>query len=74
MKKAVGAKTFERDLSGDNQIAAYSEARSPHFQMICAALRELIDKAIPKATARVWHGSPVWFIDDNPDLTSGRNL
>jgi hypothetical protein len=26
----------------------------------------LIDAALPKATARVWHGSPVWFIDENP--------
>ena len=26
----------------------------------------LIDTALPKATSKVWHGSPVWFIDDNP--------
>src|SRR5262249_26648366 len=32
----------------------------------CELLRELIDVAIPKATCKVWHGSPVWFIDDNP--------
>src|SRR5262245_46534746 len=66
MKKSVGAKTVERDLSDDNQIAAYSEVYSPPFQVMCNALRELIDKAVPKATAKVWHGSPVWFIDDNP--------
>jgi hypothetical protein len=66
MKKAVGAKTVERDPGGDNQIAAYSVVQSPPFQVMCDALRELIDKAIPKATARVWHGSPVWFIDENP--------
>jgi hypothetical protein len=29
-------------------------------------LRELIDAALPRATAKIWHGSPVWFIDDNP--------
>jgi hypothetical protein len=66
MKKAVGAKTVDRDLIGANRIAAYSEVQSPHFRVMCNALRELIDKAIPKATARVWHGSPVWFIDENP--------
>jgi len=21
---------------------------------------------MPKATSKIWHGSPVWFIDDNP--------
>jgi hypothetical protein len=26
----------------------------------------LIARALPKATARVWHGSPVWFIGENP--------
>src|SRR5262245_37593449 len=66
MKKTTGTKTVERDLSGANQIAAYSEVQSPSFQVMCDALRKLIEKAIPKATARVWHGSPVWFIDDNP--------
>jgi hypothetical protein len=29
-------------------------------------VRKLIDAAIPKATSKVWHGSPVWFIGDNP--------
>jgi hypothetical protein len=66
MKKAVGVKTVKPDPGFDNQIAAYSEVQSPPFRGMCDALRELIDKAIPKATARVWHGSPVWFIDDNP--------
>src|SRR5262249_36143203 len=29
-------------------------------------LRDLIEAALPKATSRVWHGSPVWFLEDNP--------
>jgi hypothetical protein len=66
MKKAGEAKTVKRDPSGANQIAAYSQARPPAFRTICDLLRELIDAAIPKATSKVWHGSPVWFIDDNP--------
>jgi hypothetical protein len=36
------------------------------FRGICDLLRELIDIALPKATSKVWHGSPVWFIDENP--------
>jgi hypothetical protein len=33
---------------------------------MCNALRELIDSSIAKASCKIWHGSPVWFIDDNP--------
>src|SRR5262245_6043178 len=51
---------------GDDQIAAYSQAQSPAFRAMCDLLRELIDATLPKATSKVWHGSPVWFIDDNP--------
>ena len=66
MKKAVQAKIIDRDPNGANQITAYSKAQTPAFQTICDLLRELIDTALPKATSKVWHGSPVWFIDDNP--------
>ena len=66
MKNAVKAKTIDRDPNGANQITAYSKAQTPAFRPICDLLRELIDTALPKATSKVWHGSPVWFIDDNP--------
>jgi hypothetical protein len=33
---------------------------------MCDVLRKLIDAAMPKAESKIWHGSPVWFIDDNP--------
>lgn len=33
---------------------------------ICDKLQTEIDRAIPKATSRIWHGSPVWFIEENP--------
>ncbi len=42
-------------------IAAYSRG-----QPICDRLRKLIDAALPKATSKVWHGSPVWFMGENP--------
>ena len=66
MKKDVEAKAVERDPNGANQITAYSQAQPPAFRSICDLLRELIDTALPRATSKVWHGSPVWFIDDNP--------
>jgi hypothetical protein len=66
MNQAGKTKTVEHDARSADQIAAYSEAQSPPFRAMCDVLRKLIDKALPKATSRVWHGSPVWFIDDNP--------
>jgi hypothetical protein len=66
MKKAVEAKTIDHDPNGANQITAYSKAQTLAFRTICDLLRELIDTALPKATSKIWHGSPVWFIDDNP--------
>ncbi len=51
---------------GDDRIVAYSRSRPPAFRTICDLLRGLIDKALPRATSKVWHGSPVWFLDENP--------
>lgn len=51
---------------GDDPIAAYSQAQSVEFRAICDLLRQLIDSALPEATSKVWHGSPVWFIEENP--------
>lgn len=25
-----------------------------------------IDNALPEATSKLWHGAPVWFINENP--------
>jgi hypothetical protein len=66
MKMFGKSKGVEGAPKGDYQIAAYSQTQAPAFRMICDLLRELIDTALPKATSKIWHGSPVWFIDDNP--------
>jgi hypothetical protein len=66
MKKSGKSKIAEGGSNGGNQIVAYSRAQPIAYRSICDLLRELIDAALPKATAKVWHGSPVWFIDDNP--------
>jgi hypothetical protein len=66
MKKSKKSKSVAGAHSGDDQIAAYAQAQPLAFRTICDLLRKLIDTALPKATSKVWHGSPVWFIDDNP--------
>ena len=52
--------------SGTDPITAWCCAQPPAEPDICTTLHTLITTALPKATSKVWHGSPVWFIDDNP--------
>src|SRR5262245_58991811 len=66
MKKVIKAKSAERRSAAVDPIAAYALGQPLAFRSICELLRELIDAAMPGAESRVWHGSPVWFIDDNP--------
>ena len=66
MKKPTELKTSERDPDGHDQIAEYSQAQPLAFRKLCDVLRELITTVLPKSTSKVWHGSPVWFIDENP--------
>jgi hypothetical protein len=53
-------------LSDGEAIAAYAEAQTVALRTICDRLRVLIDSALPKATSKIWHGGPVWFIGENP--------
>lgn len=47
-------------------VAAWSREQEPAKGAMCERLRGLIDAALPKATSKVWHGSPVWFMGENP--------
>jgi hypothetical protein len=56
----------ERGTGTLNPIAAYARTHAPALGAICHRLQAEIDKAIPKATSKMWHGGPVWFIGENP--------
>jgi len=47
-------------------LTAYNRAQSTDAKKICAELEKRIDKGLPKAEKKVWHGHPVWFDDGNP--------
>jgi hypothetical protein len=47
-------------------ITRYAESLSACHAAICRTLRKEIDAALPKAASKIWHGSPVWFIGENP--------
>lgn len=49
-----------------SDIANYHAALSAHDRHICIYLAEQINKHLLNASAKVWHGHPVWFVDDNP--------
>ncbi len=63
---ALVRKIVKERIAENSQIAAYSQRQRPAFRTICERLRKLIDATLPKATSKVWHGSPVWFVGDNP--------
>jgi hypothetical protein len=46
-------------------VAAYERAQKPGLAVVCRALRKEIEAALPKATARIYHSIPVWFIGEN---------
>jgi hypothetical protein len=47
-------------------IAAYNAALKGEGKKVCDRLRREIDHALPEAESKIWHGSPVWFLDGNP--------
>ncbi len=47
-------------------IQTYNDAQLSVDKEICELLRQEINQALPKAESKVWHGSPVWFLDGNP--------
>jgi len=53
-------------------ITAYHEAQSAEHRAICDLLRREIDRGLPEAESKVWHGHPVWFLDGNP--TAGYSI
>lgn len=47
-------------------IAAYDAAQSAAEASVCRRLRAEIERVLPDATSKVWHGAPVWFVGDTP--------
>lgn len=47
-------------------IPDYNELLSSSDREICELLFTEINKSLPEATSKIWHGNPVWFINENP--------
>jgi hypothetical protein len=50
----------------NKEVIAYNKAQTAEEQVICAALMESINEALPDAENKVWHAHPVWFLEGNP--------
>lgn len=50
----------------DAEIKNYHKALTKAEAEICSAFYSAINKSIPKAEEKVWHGHPVWFLRGNP--------
>lgn len=48
------------------EIKAYNDNLQGEFTLIVQKLAEIIDNKLAGANGKIWHGHPVWFIDENP--------
>ena len=58
------ARTAKRG-SAKGSITSYISAQKPALAAVCRVLRKEIKLALPKATAKIYHSTPVWFIGEN---------
>ena len=49
-------------------IEEFNSAQSDDEKLICQKLMQEIDANLPQAESKIWHGHPVWFLDDNPTV------
>ena len=47
-------------------VPGYDNAQPTAERAICKKLRAEITRVLPKATSKVWHGAPVWFVSETP--------
>ena len=64
---------FKADEKDKNEWTAakklahsFTASQSVSDLKICSFLMEEINRNLEAAKSEIWHGSPVWFIDENP--------
>lgn len=50
----------------NQDIQTYNQEQTDQNNAICKKLQQEINKGLPEAESKIWHGSPVWFLDGNP--------
>jgi uncharacterized protein YdhG (YjbR/CyaY superfamily) len=65
MERRGAMKVSAKRADSAMTIAAYVKAQKPELGAICRLLQKEIDAALPKATAKIYHSSPAWFMGEN---------
>lgn len=52
----------------DPEVQKYNERQESEYKEVCDLLATEIDRNLPGAERKVWHGHPVWFLDGNPTV------
>jgi hypothetical protein len=47
-------------------IPVFNKALPRDRRAICELLAAEIQRGLPEAESKIWHGSPVWFLEGNP--------
>ncbi|MGK2926902.1 MAG: DUF1801 domain-containing protein [Lysobacterales bacterium] len=50
----------------NSEILKYNEQPEPGHKAVCDLLAQNIDRNLPEAENKIWHGHPVWFLAGNP--------
>jgi hypothetical protein len=53
-------------MTTPKDIVEYNAGLEPAERGLCERFAEVFGKVLPKATCKVWHAHPVWFVDGNP--------
>jgi hypothetical protein len=54
-----------------NDIAKYIKNQTAEHAAVCRVLQTEIDAVLTKATSKIWHAIPVWFMGENPVVGFG---
>ena len=50
----------------NEDIKAYNDSQPPEDKLVCGVLCDEINRCLPEAENKIWHGHPVWFLSGNP--------
>jgi hypothetical protein len=56
----------------NKEIQSYNNKQSTADKEICNALAAEINAYLPEAESKIWHGHPVWFLEENPVVGYGK--
>lgn len=53
-------------MTNIDDIAHYNSGLPAGHHELCELLRTTIQRVLPAAEGKIWHGHPVWFLESNP--------